>query len=281
MASLRASLRERQRSAFDGHSVFIIPKNSEPKPSFFHLILRRDPDLDKSIDIFVRQGITISGLRSLREAGVRALLVASDRPIASFLGDSENPAHTEWQARSRKFQGKYLVGPSTLDFVKDAPRSMMRLLNKRSEMIDETALRHIFPNPSMTGKNAPDKKREVALDPTRTAPPKPTVESKPKSFALSKTREGFTVSLSQFGKSKLPLTLMIRCAYDTGSGNPLKRWSFADFDFAHENMVSMTGGTWLEMSGNTLRVIAESGEFALPSKKRSRRCARWCSGWRG
>ncbi|MFI5419923.1 MAG: hypothetical protein ACHQ1H_03040 [Nitrososphaerales archaeon] len=243
--------------------VYIIPKGDEAKLSYFHLVLQRDPNLNRPLDIYIRQGITVSGIFSLREAGVRALLIASEKYIAAFLGDSENPAHTEWQARSRKFQGKYGAGPSTLDFIKHAPRGMMRLLNKRSEMVDDTALRHIFPAPNSAGKNGQEKKYQKHSDPTKTLPEIPKNPVRPKSLSLSRTQDGFTVTLTEQGKSRLPLDFLVRCAYDTGSGNPFKRWASADFDFQKHNEIDLQDGAWIERVENRMRITAEKETFTL------------------
>ncbi|MGH2506019.1 MAG: hypothetical protein ACRDHZ_01140 [Ktedonobacteraceae bacterium] len=210
--------------------VYVKLKGEDAKLSHFYLILKRDHDLDSAEDAFIRQGITISGVSSLREPGIRAMVIAEDSILASFLGDAENPAHTEWQPRSRNFKGKYDRGPSTLEFVKTAPRSMMRLLNKRSEMIDETALRRFFP--VSDNASPPSKKQAGTTDhnPTKTAPPKPEIRSRPKRISLSRTTAGFSIKLTENGANDIPLRLVVRCAYDTGNGNPFKRWNISDFD---------------------------------------------------
>ena len=243
--------------------IYITPKGKEHKKSYFHLVLKRDPELDQPMDVYIRQGITISGVTSLREAGVRALVIATEEHIATFLGDSENPAHTEWQARSRKFQGQYSIGPSTLEFVKEAPRGMMRLLNRRSELVDDTALRHVFPAPNSYGKNNKEQKGPANRDPTKVVPPEPKISTRPKVFQLSRTLDGFTVTLADSGKTSLPLVITTRCAYDTGSGNPFKRWVKSDFDFQSDRQLELEGGEWLERTGNKLRITVNSDSFSL------------------
>ena len=245
--------------------VNVIPKGEQPKGSYFHVVLERDPDLEQPLDEFIRSGITISGVSTLRESGIRALVIANDLPISTMLGDSENPAHTEWQDRSRNFVGKYQVGKSTLAFVKDAPRGFLRLLNKHSEQIDDTALRHMFPDPSSKGGPA-------AGDPTPSSKPgkkrrprtKIDVKSRPRIFQLSRVAGGFRASLTDEGQKKIPMPIRIRVAYDVRRGNPYKRWVEADFDLAKvDERLRLTGGELLSASGNRLEILANSPDWKL------------------
>ena len=45
--------------------------------------------------------ITIAGVRGNLPKGYRCIVSARDKALAALLGDSENPAHTEWQERRR------------------------------------------------------------------------------------------------------------------------------------------------------------------------------------
>lgn len=263
-----AEMLERMAQEFDAGKtlaakipVHVKPKAADAQLSHFHLILKRDPDLDSAEDAYIRQGITISGVTSSRETGIRAMVIAQDDVLAAFLGDAENPAHTEWQPRSRNFKGKYVRGPSTLEFVKTAPRSMMRLLNRRSEMIDETALRRFFPAPDSSSPPTRRQGSSVDRNPTRTAANPPVVRSRPKRIAISKTAHGFTVSLTEQGKQSLPMDLAVRCAYDTGRGNPFRRWTEADFDLSKLE-AQITGAELVSMQGNRLKLRVYSPDFS-------------------
>ena len=238
--------------------VHIIRSGEKPEVSFFDVILERDRKLERPLDEFIRAGITITGVSSLREIGVRALVIADDLPISTMLGDSENPAHTEWQDRSRNFRGKYQVGKSTLAFVKDAPRGLMRLLNNRSEEIDDTALRHLFPDPSSKGGKKVDKPGPGKKPGSQRRPrTKINIKSRPRIFKLSRTAGGFTASLTEEGKKALPMRIRIRLAYDVRRGNPYGRWNPADFNIVEggEQMVH-SGGNLIDVAGNRLEIQA-------------------------
>jgi len=245
--------------------VYVIPTGEQPRLSYFDLVMERDPKLEKPLDVFIRSGITISGVHSLRESGIRTLLIAQDMPIVTMLGDAENPAHTEWQDRSRKFVGKYRVGKSTLVFVKDAPRGFLRLLNRRSEQIDDTALRHIFPDDLTKPENAPPSPVPgISHDPTRTKKPRIAVDTRPRVLKLIKVDDGFSVRLTEHGIKSLPINIRIRIAYDVSRGNPYKRWAPADFDLGKESKnIGICGGKILNREGNRMELLADSGDFLL------------------
>lgn len=82
----------------------------------FSVFLERDEKLERAEDHFIRQGITIPEVTSLKHKGIRAIVSIAEQDLSAFLGDAENPAHTEWERNSKKFKQKYRLGVSTLDF---------------------------------------------------------------------------------------------------------------------------------------------------------------------
>ena len=245
--------------------VHVIPSGRQPEPSFFDVVLERDPELEGPLDEFIRSGITITGVTSLRESGIRALVIADDAPISTMLGDSENPAHTEWQDRSRNFVGKYQVGKSTLAFVKAAPQGLLRLLNKHSEQIDDTALRQLFPDPSSKGgKQASNPGKAHKTGTKRRPGTKVDVTSRPRIFQLSRTTGGFTASLAEAGRQATPMRVRLRLAYDVRRGDPYSRWSAADFDLGGDpGRITHSGGDLLNVTGNRLEILAKSPDWKL------------------
>lgn len=247
--------------------VHVIPRGDgrQPESSYFDVVLERDPKLEGPLDEFIRAGITITGVTSLRESGIRALVIADDLPISTMLGDSENPAHTEWQERSRNFVGKYRVGRSTLAFVKAAPQGLLRLLNKHSEQIDDTALRQMFPDPSSKGgkqASTPDKAHKTGTK--RRPRTKVDVTNRPRIFHLSRTAGGFTASLAEAGQQATPMRVRLRLAYDVRRGNPYSRWSAADFDLGKDpGRITHSGGDLLNATDNRLEILAKSPDWKL------------------
>ena len=96
----------------------------------FNVFIERDENLDKAEDYFIRQGITLPEITSLKHKGIRAIVSITERDLSTFLGDAENPAHTEWERNSKKFKRKYRLGPTTLDYVKTSPREIVKILTQ-------------------------------------------------------------------------------------------------------------------------------------------------------
>ena len=69
--------------------------------SGFSVFLERDEKLSRADDHFIRQGITIPEVTALKHKGVRAIVSVTERELSAFLGDAENPAHTEWERNSK------------------------------------------------------------------------------------------------------------------------------------------------------------------------------------
>ena len=97
--------------------VRVRKKNQSPRASFFDVFLHRDGSEQSGRPVFIRDGIIIPDVHAPRTRGVRSLVNAEDLAIAAFLGDSENPAHTQWQKDGANFRGKYASGASDLQFV--------------------------------------------------------------------------------------------------------------------------------------------------------------------
>ena len=124
--------------------LWVEPKKKEIEHSHFKLFLERDAMIDKGEDYFIRDGITVTGVSSQRQKGMRVIVSVADGPLSRLLGDSENPAHTEWQERSPKFRNRYNLGPACLRFVKNSPREMIRILSMPAEGRDTKLLRDLF-----------------------------------------------------------------------------------------------------------------------------------------
>ena len=80
------------------------PKNAkEPKTCWFKVFIQRDENLRQPEDHFIRENITIIEIKSLKISGMRAIVLIDDKNLSNLLGDSENPAHTQWQKDSQNF----------------------------------------------------------------------------------------------------------------------------------------------------------------------------------
>ena len=116
--ALRARFEQNDRLAFRV-PVRVRRKSRAAAMSFFSVVLQKDDALKRGVHYFIRRGITIPEVRSPHDKPVRALLIADDEAISTFLGDAENPAHSDWSERNDKVR-LYEYGRDTLRYVKNA-----------------------------------------------------------------------------------------------------------------------------------------------------------------
>ena len=206
-------------------------KGKPAKPSYFNIFLWKD-DYESGRPVFVREGIIISDVRAPRARGIRSLVVIEDKPIATLLGDSENPAHTQWQKDSSNFRGKYFHGAAYLDFVARIVSNIVRCVNQQDEQADPDLLKNIFSLAKPSASEAPPQKSKPRKpkkeEPKDLIVAPPVVETKKRRFKLHQVAGGFSVTRGPEG-SEIPKRLRIEVAYDRRQGNPLKKYDPADF----------------------------------------------------
>lgn len=212
---IRAALQNGARIALRV-PLIVREKTKEPRESFFDVFLIADPRAERGQPVFVREGIIISDVRAPRSRGVLSLVVVENDALATLLGDSENPAHTQWQQDSSNFKGKYIYGPSYIQFVKKSVSEIIQIVTKDDGEIDKTLLRDLFYLP--IEKETPSIEVTETEDEVEPLPP-----SKPAVFRVRKVKGGFSVSNAQ-QNGTLPRFFVARVAYDLRRGSPLRKY---------------------------------------------------------
>ncbi|HEY3318964.1 MAG TPA: hypothetical protein VGP72_00610 [Planctomycetota bacterium] len=228
LKAIRQGLEQNQRIAVRV-PIWVRLKNREPQQSFFDLFFERDYDLQHEKPVFIREGVQISGVRASRQRGIRALVTVSDKPLASMLGDAENPAHTDWVARSTKFKGKYAHGPECLRFIKEAVYELVSIISQSDSSVDDRALKDIFYLPKPTAEEPKTKvpKGGPGKDGSPVPPPTPP-PPKPRPIAIEQIKGGFCLRAAK-GGAPLPSSATVRVAYEMRKGNPFKAYQLPDF----------------------------------------------------
>ena len=259
---MRRRFDEGRRIALDV-GVMIQRVGDEPRECRFRLLVERDLDNRRGEGYFVRQGITVDNAKAYRPRGVRWVLIADDALLSAFLGDAENPAHTEWQRSSPKFKEKYLLGPSTLDFVRSAPGVATSILSRPSVGRDPDLLREIFSLGSAAAARAP-----TAIEPS---PPggseSATIETPPGTFGdggelvLARVRTGFRLR-GRLGEGA-PRRLEVIAAYDVLRGDPFRRYSPFDFRMDRTITIRADGVRVRSRKDNRLEIEIERRTFEM------------------
>jgi hypothetical protein len=264
LAALRKPFNRGDRIAIEV-PVWVKPAAADPARSSFDVWLERDDSISAADEQFVRDGITVAGVRGGVQAGVRAIVCVRDRALSALLGDSENPAHTEWQERSPRFKDRYRHGPSTLRYVKGAPREIVRLLTRPAEGRDFALLRHVFaldvPTEESVRRREPLTDR-AGLDGSGQARGIATVRST-HTFELQRLHGGFCVAGVANGEAP-PRYLAVHAAYEVRRGNPFALYQPFDFEMGRPPIaLAAEGATLVRGSENELVVRIDSPQFRL------------------
>ena len=263
MKRLRSRFDSGERLAFHV-PLWVEPRKKDIERSHFRLFLERDASLDRGEDFFIRDGITVTGVSSQRQKGMRVIVSAADRPLSRLLGDSENPAHTEWQERSPKFKNRYHLGPACLRFVKNSPREIIRILSMPAEGRDTKLLRDLFYIDLDPGKESKSTRRlptdgPGAGNPGDAEPP----AARPSRLLLGRLKSGFRISLHPEAKF-YPRTIELEMAYDVRQGNPFRLYRTFDFDLEKAPIrIEGVGLTYRIVQPNGLKISTEQPDFQL------------------
>ncbi len=248
------------------------PKGQPVKWSHFDVVFERDGTEVRERPVYVREGIIVSDIRSPYSRGLRSLVIADDGPLATLLGDSENPAHTQWQRDGSNYKGKYSYPAENLSFVINSVSEIIRFITEVDKEAHKTILIDVFSLP--TEPDDPDaintkvKKGQGNLPGKKTPPVVNPPPPQPKRFRVEKVQGGFLVQPGD-PEAPMPKRLVIRVAYVIRSGNPLNKYDPADFELdkgpiavEHKGM-DLTFGASDKKQGNEIQAQVTDKDFLL------------------
>lgn len=261
---IRKTFDEGERIALNA-PLWVRKEGEDIQHSHFRIFLERDDNLERGEDFFIRDGVTVTGVSSLRQKSIRAIVSVADKPLSRLLGDSENPAHTEWQERSQKFRGRYDRGVSCLRFVKSSTREIVKILSRPIEERDVKLLRNLFYLDVQNGNIISDTSNKPTEKPgsggqERMEPGSVTADH---FLLLKRTKQGFRLSARTEAK-KLPKEIDIEVAYDVRQGNPFKLYSHFDFELNKPPIRASGKGIKASISkSNIIHIVIERPDFQL------------------
>jgi hypothetical protein len=249
--------------------VTVRSKREGDVTSHFDLYLMRDKHCEGR-PVFLREGIVISDVRGRRAREVRSIVVIEDKPLAAMLGDSENPAHTQWQKDGSNFKGKYTYGPGVIQYVADSVGELVAILSRRNAEADASLTVDYF------SIEPPDELEET--EPSEVREPKPKygpetpkdklkIPARPSRIVIQREPGGFAVKPGS-APMPPPYLLEVRCAYDIRAGNPIRKWSSADFMLGSSAVpLTCTGSAKVvEARGNAAVILIEGPDFGVSAK---------------
>jgi hypothetical protein len=259
-SNMRDALKDGQAIAV-GATLTVRPKGGEAVTDRFRCFIQKSDGLTARA-CHVREDLLISDVRSAKIPGYACLVRIDRGPLATLLGDSENPSHTEWQATSRNFKDKYVYGGLAIDFVSNFAAEVLKRVHASSRELDRTLLLDLFADlgpeiaPETKKKRQPDKTKEVETPPDLPVP-------KPPRYRIDQTENGFSIRSSA---DSLPpgSELTIKAAYETVKGNPFKAYDRNDFELTDRDMrVEVSGADVLVREGNELKVRVSGAELEV------------------
>ncbi|MFZ1528226.1 MAG: hypothetical protein WAT19_05730 [Ferruginibacter sp.] len=238
------------------------PVKGDAKTCWYQAFLEKDSALSKPESLFVRDGITISGITSLDKGLVRGVVIIHDSDLARMLGDSENPAHTEWQPDSRNFKGKYVDGKEALVFVKATLKKLYDQLQRPIDGMQKDLLIDYFSIPVETEK--PEEKkpkdktgRDDKGEDDTDEPEIPGLPGKKRPVLVEKIFSGLKIAKNP-GAEELPESIRLKLGYDVPRGNPVKSYQELDFDVAKSPInIESTGVYFTKREKNELEFEIE------------------------
>ncbi len=199
-------------------------------PAEFFVCLKKAPEDQRAKTFYLRDGITISGIRETVGKGLSAFVTVEGGPLAAYLRLAENPAHTEWAEDSGRLKGRYENHSLALRFVKNSVKEIYDRLTRPREGIDTDLLADIFfleedspTEPVQPGPGGRGLRAQKARVPVIEAPPEP----------LRIGRRGDDIVLTgEPEHAAVGQRIRVRLAYEVRRGNPFDKWSPHDFDVA-------------------------------------------------
>ncbi len=244
-------------------------RNGSIRSTGFRIFLERSEGSLQKRPLFIRDGIIICDVRSRLIRDLHAIVTIDDPPLTEFLGDAENPAHTEWHEESSHFKGKYTNGAATLRFVRNSVADLCQMLTESVEDEDPELLLDVF----SVGGVGPGENWPVEFSSMTSKSPEVTaasdqrlqsLKSKPRaarSWRLNRREGGFRI-----GGHPLPAELNrgieILVAYDRRSGSALRKYSTTDFQLDQAPVQIEAHGAHIEiLEPNRLIVYPAAESF--------------------
>lgn len=268
---------QRLRNKFDaGDSIAIrIPMviretgSRKGTETFLDVFLKNEMNDYAGIPVYVRGGIIIPDVRKRGAGilrGVRSIVVAEDEAIANFLGDAENPAHTDW-ITGGNFKDKYDKGNDLLNFVRHVPLDIVKAIKGEGERTGDLSLADFFSiraSDILSGATAKTS-RSSFLPGFEPESPDGMPEPTPRPFLIERLSGGFRVRKNPAYNETLEGVLTVRCAYYVRFGSPFKRYDVADFDLSESGpmVVSAVDGDLLDRKDNAVRVKVTGPKLRL------------------
>ncbi|MCG8451377.1 MAG: sigma-70 family RNA polymerase sigma factor [Pirellulales bacterium] len=229
------------------------------------VFVQRDETASVRDSYYIREGMTITKITSqASRRGVSGLMIVDGGPLAEMLGDSEGPAHEDWDTSAERPNKVWKVWKGRIKFVRRIVDTFVELLSPQTDQPDFDLLSDFFSIERTTG---PQKKRKPS-DNGKPSPKFDPIPSTPKWYRIEGRRGGFRIAPTNSIPVPENALLKVAVAYDLPSGDPLKKWSEFDFEFANGSAIKLSGKgiNATKQSRNVLGLTIQSDEFSFAAE---------------
>jgi hypothetical protein len=268
LAELRDRFAAGERVAFRV-PILVKRKRARPASSWFDVYLEHDDSLRKPEHHFIRSLITIPDVRVNGEKAARALIVIEEPALSRFLGDAENPAHSDWSERADKIRTHYDHGAWTLRYVKQSASFLASLLARPPVGRERDFLADLFsvelPDEAQSAGNV------AARIPIRAAAGESAADGAAAqtgvggAVTISRIADGFTI---RGADAAIGRPLRGQVAYRVRAGNPFRKHSPFDFDLiAGRDIATHCEGARLRATAvNAFELVPTAAKFQISMK---------------
>jgi hypothetical protein len=192
-----------------------------------NVFLKRSEEGEKCDAYFVREGMTITKLNSRAGArGIQALVIVDPGPLAELLGDTEGPAHEDWDTSEERPDRNWKTWKGRVTFVRKIVDHVVELLTPVTSEPDFDLLSDFFSIEQATG---PQRHRQPGGD-KKDRPVIDMPDFTPKWYHIKERVGGFTVARNVHVPMPEGAVLKVAVAYDLPRGDPLRNWNALDFE---------------------------------------------------
>lgn len=223
--------------------------------------LQRVSDARRCDSYYVREGMTITKINSrAAQRGVQALVNVEPGPLANLLGDTEGPAHEDWDKSAERPNREWKAWKGRVQFVRGIVDRLVEVLTPPATEPDFDLLSKFF---SLEQTGGPQRGKKTGREHAEPSAP-PTIESAPKWFEIDAREGGFTIRRVAGVPMPPKAALKVSVAYDLPQGDPLRHWSPLDFRIGNGDGALEPRGKGVRaelLHGNVVRLYDLADQF--------------------